>query len=210
MKINPNNGATDKFAPEEAASIFEMLTRWPEHYDANLPYEVHTDKRPVKFVPCLDCKRAMMVTTFYVPAWAHCSRCSGDDTKQLASIAVPQRGRTNPELAKNLADVLINEQFAEVDCPMCAEPMELKSVSHNSNYGPRELMGYDKQNGRPIYKQLTGEIAMHQCNRCFASITFSTVHVMKYRRQNEPKVGRSAPLSEDLLGPREDADEQAA
>jgi hypothetical protein len=210
VKINPQNGATDKFAPEEAQQAFDMLQRWPEHYDTSLAYEVHTDKRPVKFVPCLDCKRAMMVTTFYVPAWAHCSRCSGSEEKTLGSIAIPQRGRTNPELAKNLADVLINEQFAEASCPMCGEDMELKSVSHNANYGPRELMGYDKQNGRPIYKQLTGEIAMHQCNKCLMTVTFSTVHVMRYRRLNEPKVGRIAPLSQDILGPREDADERAA
>lgn len=207
MKINPANGATDRFAPEEAADVFKFLPA--EHYNIELAYETHTDKRPVKFVPCLDCRRAMMVTTFYVPAWAHCSRCTGSEENQLGSVAVPQRGRTNPELAKNLVDVLINEQFAEAACPRCSELMELKSITHNPNYGPRELMGYDKS-GRPIYKQLTGEIAMHQCNHCFMTITFSTVHVMKYRRQNEPKAGRIAPLSEDLLGPREEPDDEAA
>lgn len=204
MKINPANGASDKFHPDEAESLFKELPA--EWYDRNLPFSIETDKAPVKFVPCGVCRRAMMVTTFYVPAWANsgCRGCKGQqEGNGYASVQIPQAGRTAPEKAVNLADCLINEQFGNaVSCPMCGEEMELKSISQNPNYGPRKLLGYDK--GRPVYDQETGEVAMHQCNHCFATVTFSTVHVMRYRRQNEPKPSAGArPVSEMLLGPRE-------
>jgi hypothetical protein len=206
VKINPANGATDKFHPDQAEEIYKDLPA--EWYSKELPFSIETDKQPVKFVPCGICRRAMMVTTFYVPKWAEsgCRGCKGTESGGgLASVQVPQAGRTQPERAVNLADCLINEQFAgPLNCPVCGEQMELKSISHNPNYGPRVLLGYDK--GRPVYDQLTGEVAMHQCNKCFATISFSTVHVSQYRRQNEPKTTAGArPVSEYLLGMREEA-----
>lgn len=208
MKINPINGATDKFLPDNAEIVFKQLSA--EWYDLSLPFSIETDKTPVKFVPCGICRRAMMVTTFYVPAWANsgCRGCKGtEESAGFASVQVPQAGRTLPEKAVNLADCLINEQFGnQLSCPVCGDEMELKSVGHNPNYGPRVKIGEDKKTGRPIYEQLQGETVMHQCNSCFCAVSFSTAHVTRYRRQNEPKMTAGArPTSEYILGQREEA-----
>jgi hypothetical protein len=212
VKVNPENGATDKFHPDLAEENFKLLPA--EFYDIALPFSIETDKKPVKFVPCGICRRAMMVTTFYVPAWANsgCRGCKGADAGGgMASVQVPQAGRTDPEKAVNLVDCLLNEEFAEASCPKCGDPMELKSVHHNPNYGPRVLIGYDKKNGDPIYDMLTGEVVMHQCNHCRTTISFSTTAQMIYRRQNEPKsTAGSRPVTEWTLGPREELDVEAA
>lgn len=212
MKINPTNGATDKFHPDLAESNHRLLPA--EFYDLALPFSIETDKSPVKFVPCGVCRRAMMVTTFYVPAWAGsgCRGCKNTEAGSgYATVQVPQAGRTDPVKAVNLVDCLLNEEFAEANCPKCGDPMELKTVHHNPNYGPRVLVGYDKQNSDPIYDMLTGEVAMHQCNHCRTTVSFSTTAQMIYRRQNEPKTtAGSRPVAEYMLGEREEDVEVAA
>lgn len=205
-KVNPNTGATSGFPRDMAEANFGLLPA--ANYDLELPFEIHTDKNPVKFVPCLTCRRACLVTTFYVPAWMKaCRTCSGDSDATKGSVAVPQAGRTDPAKAVNLADCLINDEFAEVFCPFGHGMMELKSVNHNPRYGPRELIGYDR--GEPVHEQKTGESVLHQCNECLAVVSMSTVHVSKYRRKNEARQGmvESPPIWEDLLGVRIGEDE---
>ncbi len=204
MITNPENGSTSSFPPDQVDSYFAQLSA--EWYDLHKPYEIHTDKKPVKFVPCLDCRRAMVVTTFYVPAWAHCRACSGKiDKGGVATIAVPQAGKTDPEKAINLADCLVNEEFAEAACPKCGDDMELKSIHHNPNYGPRIQVGVDKKSGDPVYEMQLGEVVMHQCNHCRTTLSFSTTAQMVYRRQNEiVRTAGARPATEYILGPREE------
>lgn len=167
--------------------------------------EFQTDKDAVKLVGCRDCQRPLVVTTFYAAAKAICRECSGATAGNggTATVGQPIPGSTDPAKAVNLADCLVNRQFAEANCPLCAEAMELKLVVHSDSYGPRQLEGYDKT-GVPRYKVSVGETVTLQCNSCKTTVNMSTMHQHEYRRQNEPKkrVGmESAPL-ESVLGIR--------
>lgn len=169
-----------------------------EHYDLALDIEFHESaaKTPLKIVPCTICKRPMVVNTFYVLAWAKCdeSGCSGN-TKERGSIGVAQAGRTDPELAANLAETLINPTFARAICPVHPDDesheMELKSVTHNDHHGPFVVSGY--VSGRPIIQQTAkGETVMHQCSKCLAVVTYSTAVTQSFRRVNEPRTATGA------------------
>lgn len=172
--------------------------------------EFQTDKTNVKIVPCTECGQPLAVNVFYAPAIAKCSEHGGGEKRQqrdkstaTGSQGIVQAGKTAPEKAANLADCLINREFEHADCPFCRTPMELKHVSHNPAYGPRHLVG--EKNGVPLYKQRTGETVLLQCNSCKTTTSYSTVHPVVYRRQNEPKpsTGRLSGWTE-LLGPREE------
>lgn len=202
--VNPGTGATTSFAPEQRDETFASLP--PEFYAKDLAYEIHTDKSPVKWVPCMTCRRACLVTTFYVPAWMKgCRACKGEGNVEKGTVAVPQAGRTDPAKAINLRDCLINKGLDEFLCPI--DPghgtMELKSVAHNDNYGPYEMIGYDK--GKPVYEMSTGETVMHQCNTCLCVVSASTTHMNRYRRKNEVRNGGAKTSTWGvLLGVRED------
>lgn len=178
-------------------------------YDLGQEPDIQTDKAMVKLCPCTSCKRPVVVNVFYAAAIAKCSACKGEIESAggagRGSAAIVQVGRTDPALARNLVDCLINDEFAEANCLKCGEPMELKSVSHNEHYGPSQLIGYDKQ-GRAEYKQVAqGETVMHQCNHCKLVMTISTTAQQVYRRQNEPRTKdtRESNVWVDVNGIRE-------
>lgn len=171
--------------------------------------EVQTDKELIKLLPCQFCKRPLIVTTFYVLAWAKCSPCAGEDmgSRAKGSVEVVQAGRTDPSLAVDLTKTLLNPAFANALCPAHPDDpeheMELKSVNHNPNYGPYELQGY--KDGKSVYKiKQPGETVMHQCNKCLAVVTYTTAVVVKFKRINEPGEGKSAMGWAGQLGVRED------
>jgi hypothetical protein len=102
----------------------------------------------------------------------------------------------DPATLANLDEALINPQFKHALCPFGEDhEMELKSVSHSPNYGPRHLVGYDGK-GFPQYEQQTGESAMLQCNTCRCVISFSTMHPSLLQAQNESRVIESRHGSE--------------
>lgn len=180
----------------------------PEVFDTSLEPHVLTDKDVTKTVPCTECRRACVVTTFMAPAKVRCrEHKSGRTTERsVGSVAVVQPGRTDPSVAANLADCLINKAFAHAICPHGADHrMELKDVCHVPNYGPRHLEGYDK--GVPKYKQETGELVLHQCLDCATVVQYSTTNPRQLRRVNEPRTsGRSTPDSTELiLGVRDES-----
>lgn len=184
-----------------------------DDFDVSLRYEVQTDKELVKIVPCQHCKRPLVVTTFYVLAWAKCNACRGEDGSARAkgSVEVVQAGRTNPALAKDLTKVLINPTFANARCPVRPDDdeheMELKSVNHNDRYGPTRPQLID---GKLVMVQFApGETVMHQCNKCLAVVTYTTTAVSKFRRCNEPGVGKNANGWAEDLGVRDDDEEGA-
>ena len=172
--------------------------------DLELEHEVHTDKTMVKLVPCRTCARPLVVTTFFAPAKAECRVCAGEDpNSKIASVGVPEPGSTPPEKAIDLTKCLINhEEFEFMSCPFGHGEMEIKSIHHNSNYGPMELAGY--KNGRPEYRQTAkGETVMYQCNTCLCVQTLSTTAVTQFRRVNEVKQGKNVNGWADQLGIRE-------
>lgn len=161
---------------------------WDE-FDSSLEPEVQTDKDLIKILPCQFCKRPLVVTTFYVLAWAKCWKCKGesDGSREPGSVDVVQAGRTEPRLAKDLNKVLINRGFSLAICPVHpgdeAHEMELKSVNHSDQYGPHE---WRKVDGRMVPVQVAqGETALHQCKRCNAVVTYTTTAVTQFRRVNE-------------------------
>lgn len=189
---------------------FEVTARGAYVLPDGRDIEMQTDKANIKIVVCIECGQPIAVNVFYAPAIAKCAEHGGGDARAsrekgaaTGSQGIVQPGRTDPEKAANLADCLINKEFAEAECVFCRTPMELKNVSHNPAYGPRRLTG--ERNGIPVYKQLTGETVLLQCNHCKTTTSYSTVHTIVYRRQNEPKpsTGRRSGWVE-LLGPREE------
>lgn len=161
-----------------------------DDFDVRLEPEVQTDKQLVKILPCQYCKRPLVVTTFYVLAWAKCSVCKGEDdiTREPGSVGQPQAGRTDPRLAADLIKVLINPHFAKALCPVHPDDpdhvMELKSVCFNEYYGPWE-MRVVKGKLMPVQTE-KGETVMHQCTKCRAVVTYSTTAQTHFRRINEP------------------------
>jgi hypothetical protein len=179
------------FHKDQLTAQIELLKAAPVvgdmEFDPSLEVEVQTDKDRVKLVPCRECKRPLTVTTFFAPKKAICRTCTGESGGQ---VGVPQPGKTDPADAVNLADCLINKGFAFAVCPIDAEghgEMKLIHVGHNPNYGPREIVGYEK--GVPVYAQRMGETAMLQCQHreCNATVNYSTTSIMKFKPQNAPK-----------------------
>lgn len=183
--------------PEYTSETLPDLVRgftWPEDFDTELEHEVQTDKDRVKVVPCRECKRPLVVTTFFAPAKAQCRSCSGEaDTGGVATVGVPVPGQTDPAKAVNLTDALINIGFRTPPlCPLNGEhTVELKSVSYAPHHGPRHIRGYDGK-GMPIVDQEVGETCMYQCTECNTAISFSTTHQGQYRRINEPREKRTS------------------
>jgi hypothetical protein len=144
-------------------------------------------------------------STFYVPAWAKCNSCGGTDgPREKATVGVPQVGKTDPALAVDLATCLVNRvEFEVVNCPFGHGEMELKSVSHNDNYGPFHYER-DKKGAAVRVQDAVGETTMHQCNTCRTTISMSTTAQHFFRRQNEPKTGKSVNGWASENGVRED------
>lgn len=154
--------------------------------DEDLEHEVQTDKTSVKLVPCRECRRALVVTTFFAPAKAICRSCKGETAGEgrQATVGQPVAGQTDPAKAVNLADCLVNKHFAHATCPVRPDEheMELKSVNHSPQYGPGYFVG-------KMWRQTdVGETVIHQCKDCLAVVTYSTTFRTKMRRQNEVKI----------------------
>jgi hypothetical protein len=161
-----------------------------DDFDCSLTPEVQTDKHLVKAVPCQFCKRPLIVTTFYVLAWAKCSICAGESNgkREKGSVGQAQAGRTPPSLAMDLEKVLINQTFARALCPVHPDDpdhvMELKNVSHSKNHGPYHVQFVS---GRPTLVQTApGETVLHQCGKCNATVAYSTAVTVQFKRCNEP------------------------
>lgn len=178
-------------------------------FDHKLEPEIQTDKELVKVLPCQFCQRPLIVTTFYVLAWAKCSPCKGegDGMREPGSVDVVQAGRTEPRLAKDLTKVLINPEFANALCPVRPNDpdhqMELKHVHHNDNYGPHEWKIVDGKMTRVMVAP--GETALLQCLKCYAVVTYSTTAVTQFNRINEPGAGKNVnTIWGSILGSREE------
>lgn len=154
-------------------------------------HEIQTDKDQVKIVPCRECERALVVTTFFAPAKAICRICKGEtagDSRQ-ATVGQPIAGSTDPAKAVNLADCLVNKHFASALCPVHPDEheMELKAVNHSPHYGPGFFVG-------KVWRQIdVGETVIHQCKECLAVVTYSTTFRTHMRRQNEVKLKDNGP-----------------
>lgn len=189
--------------------IDRAQTSRDERFDFTLEPEVQTDKKLVKLLPCQFCRRPLVVTTFYVLAWAKCSECTGKKTgpRQRGSVEVVQAGgRTEPALAADLTKTLINQHFAFARCPTHPDDdehvMELKFVNHNEHYGPHE---YRLVDNRLVPVQVApGETVMHQCLKCKAVVTYSTTAVTQFSRINEVGSGKHTNRMADWTGVRDD------
>lgn len=192
-------------------TVSKSVTR--EMLDLDAEPEIQTDRDAVKIVACRECKRPLVVTTFFAPAKGICRICKGDDTSGVATVGQPTPGETDPAKAVNLADALINRHFAFAVCPVhpddpTVHEMELKSISHSDFHGPSELIGY--KNGRPEYRQTAkGETVMHQCLHCKAVVTYSTTAVSQFQRVNEiGQNNKNANRWGDTLGIRDEAKDE--
>lgn len=179
---------------KDAADLVDMCRLMPEYFDASLVAEVQTDKPLAKVLPCQFCRRPLVVSTFYVLAWAKCSPCKGEDdsVRKPGSLDVVQAGRTDPVLAKDLTKTLVNPHFAVARCPVHPDDdehvMKIIHVNHNDNYGPYVLAGF--KDGRSVYKQTApGETVLLQCQHsgCLATVQFSTTAVIRFKPMNEPR-----------------------
>lgn len=162
-------------------------------FNDDLELEVQTDKDRTKEVPCRECGRRLVVNVFYAAANARCSTCKADGGSDVASVGVPTPGVTNPANAVRLEDCLVNPQFANALCPVHPDDpeheMELKHLSHHERFGPSEVVGW--KNGQPEVRQLAiGEVAMHQCTKCKATVSLSTTAQTQFGRQNEVAEGK--------------------
>lgn len=178
-------------------------------FNNDLETEVQTDKKRTKVIPCRECGRRLVVSTFYVPANARCSGCR-DEGRGAGTVGVPVPGQTDPAKAARLEDCLINPAFATALCPVHPDDpeheMELKWVSHHDRFGPSEIVGWTA--GRPDIRQTaTGETAMHQCSRCRATVTLSTTAQVRFGRQNAPVEGKHNNAWLEVLGAREGGSE---
>jgi hypothetical protein len=202
----PANSATAKDASSKPASVLDA-----NGFNPDLEQEVQTDKAQTKVVPCKTCGRPLVVSTFYAEAKARCSSCRGDASAKGVATVTKATIDTPQEKAVDLRDILINPQFGEAFCPLDpGHTMELKSVTHNPNYGPTKIVAMDK--GKPVYNVQTGEVVTHQCAECNTVVSFGTTHPIQLRRANEPKVAASKqpPALLWLLGPRLIEEENAA
>lgn len=196
----------------QAAQLVQQIKqdlRFQEAFDVGLEAEVQTDKELVKVLPCQYCRRPLVVTTFYVLAWAKCSACKGTSSgpRKPGSVEVVQAGgRTEPRLAADLTKTLLNPTMAVARCPVHPDDeshvMELKTVHHNERYGPH---AWKLVNGKMTLVQIApGETVMHQCLSCNAVVSYSTTAVTQFARVNEVKPGKNANRWADELGSRED------
>lgn len=199
----------------QAADLVDSALSGPlsDRFARGLPAEVQTDKRLVKVLPCQFCKRPLVVTTFYVLAWAKCSPCAGvkGDVREPGSVDVVQAGRTDPKLAADLTKVLINPGFANALCPAHPDDpdhvMELKHVHHNEKYGPS---AWRSVGGKIVPVQIApGETALHQCLKCNAVVTYTTTAVTQFRRVNEVRDGKNVNAWAETLGTREEVTDDA-
>lgn len=165
-------------------------TRLPIDVDATP--EIQTDKQAIKIVPCRECKRPLGVTTFFAPAKAICRPCSGEAASEsggVATVGQPIPGQTDPAKAVNLADCLINKGFTVALCPKAPDDpdhvMELKSIAHSDQYGPGHWER--KSSGMVWIQEASGESVMHQCTKCLATVSYSTMVRSEFARQNEPR-----------------------
>jgi len=165
-----------------------------------------TDKDKTKELPCRECGRVCIVTLFMTPQKVCCPDCQTKQKQEHKEKKLSQTAATaDPSKLEILSDGLVNRVFATCPvCPLCHtnETMELKSISHSPNYGPRHLQGYDAK-GYPQYKQDVGESVMYQCESCNTVVSYSTQHQMKLRRQNEARTVSGNGSWERLLGTRE-------
>lgn len=176
-------------------------------FNDDLEPEVQTDKERTKEVPCRECGRRLVVNVFYATANARCSVCKGGSGSGVASVGVPIPGQTDPAKAVRLEDCLVNPEFANAMCPVHpGDPeheMELKHLSHHERFGPSEIIGW--KGNRPEIRQLAvGEVAMHQCKKCKATVTLSTTAQTQFGRQNAPSTGKHNNGWVEVLGSMEE------
>lgn len=174
-------------------------------FNPALEPEVLTDKDKTKDVPCRKCGRRCVVTLFATPEKTECLTCRGINRQEQKAAVVRKAAETvDPAKLENLSDALINDHFKQLPlCPFDPEhEVELKSVAHSDAYGPRHLEGYDGR-GHPQYQQQMGESAMYQCNNCKCVISYSTMHPVELRAQNEARrVGPRESTLASVLGTR--------
>lgn len=189
--LNPDSQDEAQDALESAVAVMdeEPTTAPTGEFDMSLDQEVLTDKTPTKTVPCRKCRRRCVVTLFATAAKTECNTCKGKTKgERKEQVQIKQAHTIDPATVDNLADALVNPVFKQVPlCPFDPEhTVELKSITHSPNYGPRKLDGYDKQ-GIPQYKQTTGESVMWQCNDCACVMSASTMHPVILKSQNEAR-----------------------
>jgi len=168
---------------------YKVAEPLPPEFNADLEVEVHTDKERHKLVACRDCGRPMAVTVFFAPAKAICRVCSPRDSAgkrdRHGAVGVVQPGKTDPAKAKRLVDCLINPGFSRASCPAHPDDdtheMELKSVAHSPHYGPGYWAGKTWRQTSP------GESVVWQCTSCNATVAYSTMQMVQFRCQNEPR-----------------------
>lgn len=176
-------------------------------FNEDLETEVLTEKQPTKDVPCKECKRRCVVTLFKTATTTTCNTCSGKKKESHRQEVKQKQALTigNPGALEDLRDGLINPVFRHPPlCPFDAEhSVELKSVCHSPAYGPRHFVKWDK--GMPIYDQETGEAVTFQCNTCLTLISYSTMHPMELKAQNEARhIERNGPgVLESIQGVRD-------
>lgn len=194
MAINRKdvNAAID--AHKAGVSLLPLGPKGDFEFDMEKSVEVQTDKEQVKIVPCRECHGPIVVTTFFAPAKAICSTCTGvtanDPGSKKGTVGQPIPGQTDPAKAVDLEKTLVNHAFAKALCPVHPEnpdhEMQLVSVVHSDNYGPSKLMGYN--GGKPVYRQeAVGETVMHQCQNCKAMTTYTTTRQNFIKPINEPR-----------------------
>lgn len=174
--------------------------------------EILTDKSPTKTIPCRKCGRGCIVTLFATPAKTECWTCRGKtDLKKHRDVQIKQAHTADPATLKDLRDALINPEFREVPwCPFSPDHhVELKSICHSPSYGPRKMIEVNAK-GVPKWDQKTGESVTYQCNTCKTIISFSTMHPLLLKAQNEPRTSgkRDGPdIWASILGVRDEDDE---
>lgn len=192
---------------EEAAAVAALDD---ERFDTSLTPHILTDKPMTKVLPCMECRRPCVVTTFLQPQKCLCRDHKGESSgpRAIGSQHAVIAGRTPAEYAVNLPDALINKEFMSALCPFGPEHIvRLKDIGHSPNYGPRQLLGY--KDGIPQYKQEIGEVATLQCADCNTVIQFSTQHPRQLRPVNAPKQSARTeePLLDSMLGHEDDEEE---
>lgn len=178
--------------------------------DLSLDVEFQTDKQAVKLVPCRECKRPLVVTTFFAPAKAICAADSGRAAAEgdgRGTVGQPVPGQTDPRKAVDLTQTLINPTFAQARCPVHPDDDEhemlLVSVSHHEHYGPQMFLRYE--GGKPVYKQIApGETVVLQCQHenCLATVTYSTTpqqRILPMNAKKAPDLGRRPGFTLELL-----------
>jgi hypothetical protein len=87
--------------------------------------EVQTTKSKTKEVPCMGCRRPLIVNTFYAPTKARCSDCKGEST---STISPAMRAAIAPRAPDPEVVVEPNRSLADLRCPFDDNPMILIRV----------------------------------------------------------------------------------